>query len=274
MFILFFLVFIVLTAMCVSSLENIGSFTPIPLDLTVQNPYPGNNSVNIPLNVTVTIDVSSISGSVMNLSWYENTSGTWLLVQQNLSIFNGTYSYYFANASNYSTVYWWRVCANDGLGNFNNKTFCFRTLSFIPLLSISNVYPADGSIINSFVPTLYFNITHRDGGLMNYTVYWNGTSEIITRVFDVSNSTRYHPFVNATSYGSYNWSVHLNNGTSWCNESFVFTISNVTGGILNKQDMGIIMAFGGGFLVFGLFLGVIIFKKHKKNKYGNGGVYY
>jgi len=85
----------------------------------------------------------------MNISWYENTSGSWLLVQQNLSINNGTYTHVFVNASNHSTCYWWKIAATDGMGNTNNKTFCFTTTDLL----CSFTYETTGSRV-TVTPTI------------------------------------------------------------------------------------------------------------------------
>ena len=92
---LIFLILFIFSINHASSLQTTGTFTPRILDLTVDNPSPSNNSVNIPLGVTLSINCTSQGGYTMNLSWYENTTGSWLLVQQNLSINNGTYNYIF-----------------------------------------------------------------------------------------------------------------------------------------------------------------------------------
>jgi len=110
----------------VSANPTTGTFTPY-FSLMLSNHSPSNNSVDVSFSVTCSIDCNSSTGNVMNLSWYEKQNGIWVLTQKNLNINNGTYTYSFVNVSSYDTWYHWRVSLSDGLGNWVNDSFCFRS---------------------------------------------------------------------------------------------------------------------------------------------------
>jgi len=64
----------------------------------------------------------------MNISWYYGLSEgneTLLLGSEN-NISNGTFTELFYPATNRTTVYYWRVMANDGT-NWINETYSFTT---------------------------------------------------------------------------------------------------------------------------------------------------
>jgi hypothetical protein len=111
---------------------------------------------------------------------------------------------------------------------------------------------------------------------MNYSLYWNTSSNIdllFDEAFNEVNGTYYHPFVNGSSYTRYYWSITLTDGNKWLNCSYDFNIVNGTSAsIIDSSGMGMIMAYGGGFLLIGLVFGMIMFKRRKKNN-NDGGRY-
>jgi len=96
---------------------------------SISNEYPSNSSTNVSIKPLCHIDVSDDDGDTMNISWYENTTGSWVLQQTNNSINNGTYYWNYSNASSYNTKYYWRVCVNDGT-DWTNNTYSFTTVVY------------------------------------------------------------------------------------------------------------------------------------------------
>lgn len=260
--ILIFLLIFVFTAVShTRGVETKGTFTPIVLTLTVDNPYPFNNSVDIDLNVTLNITCTSQQGYTMNISWYENTSGSWLLVQQNLSITNGTYNCTYINASNYFTKYWWKIAATDGMGNTNNKTFCFTTRSNASII-ITDVYPADGSSNIPTEPVCSAMVNHINGSVMNISWYFgvsSGNENILLGSNNSVNNGTYSISCYLAGAGSttYFWKICVNDGDVWQNESYSFTTGISSDAIVmssGDRDMAMVTVF----LFVGLMVGMII----------------
>ena len=268
---LIFFIFFIFSVTIVKGIDvsTSGTFTPMVLSLTVDNPDPDNNSVNIPLGVTLSINCTSQGGYIMNLSWYENTTGSWTLVQQNNSINNGTYRYVFSNCSNYSTEYCWKVSANDTVGNWNNKTFCFTTLANISDIVISDVYPADTSRNIPVQPTLCATVNHTNGSSMSISWYF-GTSlgsedTLLGSDNSIGNITQSELCYLATSRSTvYYWKIVVNDSYgNWCNESFSFTTEHL--GIGRKIGGNAVYAVIGMSGIFGLVIFIVY--RRRKNEY-------
>jgi len=87
------------------------------------------------------------------------------------------------------------------------------------------------------------------------------------------NGTYYTPMVNASTIGTrYNWSVNITDGNHWLNNTYDFRVryENIGGMMGGGYGMGMVMAIGGGFLLFGMVIGIMVFdKRRKKNKGGD-----
>lgn len=264
------LFFVFSTVPHIGGVQTTGTFTPIPLSLTVDSPYPSNNSVNVVVNVTLRINCTSQQGYTMNISWYENSTGVWLLVQQNLSINNGTYTHSFVNSSNYSTRYWWKIAANDGMGNINNKTFCFTTQTIVPAITVTDIYPVDDSRNIPVQPTCYVTVNHTNGSIMNISWYFGttvGSENILLGTDDnVSNSTQNvlcYPAAGRST--EYFWKIVINDGQgNWHNESFSFTTESLGGG-MSRSNMAL---FAVAMLMGGTGIAVMFTMKRKRRRDG------
>jgi len=94
----------------------------------ITNPYPNNNSINIPLQPTLFVTINHSFGENMNVSWYwsTNESDTNNLIGSNLNFSNSTQTKMFFGGTDRATVYYWRVQVDDG-SNYFNETFNFRS---------------------------------------------------------------------------------------------------------------------------------------------------
>jgi len=92
------------------------------------NPYPIDTTTEIPLTPTnMSITVSDVDASNMNVYFYTNESGTWQLADQNLTVPNGTYTCVNTTwIDSYNTTYWWSVNVTDGT-SWTNTTRSFTT---------------------------------------------------------------------------------------------------------------------------------------------------
>lgn len=153
----------------VRGLTNTGTFTPFNVfgaGPQFSNVYPVNGSTGIAITPVCYLTVNDPDGDVINLSFHENTTGSWVLQQTNSSISNGTYLWTYSNAVSYNTTYHWRVCSNDGT-NWTNATYCFTTEITTVTLSCSFTYEVTGSIVTAN-PTItaatHYKWTVENGG--------------------------------------------------------------------------------------------------------------
>jgi hypothetical protein len=106
-------------------------------NITVSNPFPGNGSVDAPIQPYLYVSLNHTLGETMNISWYYGTSqgAENTLLGSDVNITNGTVDELCYQASSYNTVYYWRVMVNDGEGLWVNDTFSFTTDSNITMIS-------------------------------------------------------------------------------------------------------------------------------------------
>ena len=95
---------------------------------TISNPSPVNQSTNIdvpPDNFSITI--SDADDDTMNITWEENSTGTWKTFNTTNNVGNGTYYVYNTSwVTSYDTKYWWRVNVSDRT-DYNVSIFWFET---------------------------------------------------------------------------------------------------------------------------------------------------
>jgi len=159
---------------------------------------PTNSSTSISLNPTLFGVVTDPDGDTMNVSWYSNSSGSWVLFATNTSVANNTnITQATVNFSSYSTKYWWSMNISDGEEGYKNSTFSFTTLSA------------------SWNEIADWNTT-----VSNNTFLWNSIQDWNTTI---SNTTFSWNEVN-------NWNTTVSNGTFLWNElaDWNTTISNTS----------------------------------------------
>jgi PKD repeat protein len=133
------------------------------------NEYPANTSKNVDINVTCHIDVSDVDGDLLSIYWYENSTGSWILRQTNISLPNSTYYWKFQQAIGYSTKYYWKVAVNDSKNNIS-EIFHFTTLDNQPL-TLYNQIPANQSLnVSKNSPYWYITIDDPEDDLINWTI--------------------------------------------------------------------------------------------------------
>jgi len=113
------------------------TFTPTNEPPMILNEIPANKSTEIELKPICSIDVIDLDGNLMNIYWYENTTGNWVLRQKNTLVPDCTYQWTFAQAASYSRKYWWKVAVNDSTHNIT-AIFHFTTKY---INSIPNIKP-------------------------------------------------------------------------------------------------------------------------------------
>jgi hypothetical protein len=101
-------------------------------NITISNEFPGNGTVDAPVQPYLYVTVNHSLGETMNISWYygasEGSENTLLDTDANIS--NCTIDELYYSASDYNTEYFWRVMAWDGEGVYVNETYTFNTSGF------------------------------------------------------------------------------------------------------------------------------------------------
>ena len=106
--------------------------------------------------------------------------------------------------------------------------------SVIPI-TITLEYPNNQSNITKLQPTVFFNLSAASGTVMNYTIYIHNTTLLFSKN-NVNNGTQFdadHLYYDATEYyNQYYWSVNVESGGQWINETFNFKIIKESAGFI------------------------------------------
>lgn len=184
----------------------------------VNTPYPANESTGVQLQIQCSIHVYD-STPDFTITWFENSTGSWVNRGQNLSASSGTYTWSYTQASTESTKYWWKVACDDGLYN-TTAIYWFITRVF-PIF-VSEVYPAPGATGVVTNPILSVNITHLNGYEVNVTFYVNDST--ILRIVSMSNTSgspcnhTYYSTMHHYTFSpwllnhKYSWYIHVSDG--------------------------------------------------------------
>ena len=172
----------------------------------ITNPIPSNNSVNMPINPIISIDVNDPDANAMNVSFYSNLSGSWVLLQTNSSVNNGTYSFQGNDFDVYNRTYFWNVSVNDGYGTNNSAVFRFR-IENAPDIVVSNPSPSNASAdVSTATSSVSIDINSND--VFNYTIELGSNSDSGN---DQSNGTFSLTGLTFESDTSYKWYVNVSN---------------------------------------------------------------
>jgi len=93
----------------------------------ISNPYPVDGSSGISLTPTLNITVSDADADTMNITWYSNSSGSWVAFGYNNSVVDGTYHQIFANATVNGQWWYWKVKVDDGIVETESSVYKFYT---------------------------------------------------------------------------------------------------------------------------------------------------
>ena len=145
--------------------RNITHYFTTVYSPTIHVVYPTNNSVDIPVSPTCHIYANDSCGLDLDIFWYENTSGTYDLVQTNLTVGNNTqHNFTYVPAFAEGTKYYWRVAVNNSYCN-TTETFDFTTE--IDAVTITRVSYSPANIrVNTTSPiNILFNVTTGSTGI-------------------------------------------------------------------------------------------------------------
>ena len=134
--------------------------------------YPSDDSYNISLTPTASIKIQNYNDTSSTVDWYFSTDGvTYNWVQTNTSFTAGDrVECVFSDATNYNTVYYWKVYQNDGSDNFSSIPYNFETTCYQPTF-YNDTFISEHQIHNSHNLTYdsdgYYNLSYGyvdDGG--------------------------------------------------------------------------------------------------------------
>jgi len=94
---------------------------------SISNPVPADDSINISISPTLSINVSDADGDSMDITWLSNSSGSWVSFGTNDSVYNGTYYQVFSNASVNGCWWYWKVNVSDGVVSTESDVYRFYT---------------------------------------------------------------------------------------------------------------------------------------------------
>ena len=186
---------------------------------------PTNGTTGVALQPWCHVTIEDPDGDDFNVTWYENSTGSWVQRQQNLTASNGTFWWRFTQASSYSTTYYWKLVANDTNSNENTTIYHFTTLGNTPPVG-SSPFPSNGSSGIIRTPTCRITVLDADSDLMD--IYWleNTTGSWVERHVDssVSDGTFSFQFTQFSVYSTtYYWRINLTDGTDNVTYIFHFT---------------------------------------------------
>ena len=234
----------------------------------LSDPYPINGSsyVSIPLD-RLGINISDPNSNPMNLSLFENNSGSWKLVNSSTSLSDGYYN--FTNTSwvtSLDTTYWWSVNVTDG-EYWTNNSFYFITET----INITPVYPSNVSSITVTQPTLFFNLSHPTGGVMNYTLFIGNSSVNCTIELDndsglVNGTFFFVNYYSAVDLGvDYWWRVYANGSDLFVNRSFYFSVTSPSSAAIVSE--GAVIGLAGMGVLIAMVSFVMIFRRRRDDYY-------
>ena len=95
---------------------------------TIKVMYPENESIGIQFKPLLQIYGNDTDTAKLNITWQQNTSGSWITMQVNNSFTQGTLcecNYTLANTG--ATTYYWRAYVDDGTTNVSSGIYHFTT---------------------------------------------------------------------------------------------------------------------------------------------------
>ncbi len=184
--------------------------TSYPPQISSPNP---NNGSSSPVTPICSITVSDPDGGTVNVSFYENSTGPWLLQQTNINVDVSSSAIVewdnYSNATVIPQKYWWKVNASDGKGGFTEEIYHFTTVANNPpVLSFEKPKnPSTG--LQTSLSVINTTIEDPEGGSMDWSIetspdigsnsgIGDSNGSITCSISGLSAGTTYYWFVNVT----------------------------------------------------------------------------
>jgi len=163
---------------------------------TITGEIPANASTGIGLTPVCNVTANDADGDSLNVTFYENTTGSYVMRQKNTSVSANSSVQWdnYSNAYTESTMYWWKVYVDDATDNVS-EIYYFTTASNTSWQTI------DTTINGSYSNTTVFRIIDNtiNGSYFNTTV-WRVIDSTINGSY--SNTTNWY-VIDSTINGSY-----------------------------------------------------------------------
>jgi len=159
-------------------ISTFGSPPYMPTD-----PKPKNNSVDVPLNPTLSVFVSDPDEDIMDVFFYDATDDGLIGIDHNVNSGDTASVQWKGLASN--TKYYWYTVANDSIYETKSDVWMFTTVFNSPPDKPINPTPADGAEGVIIDPELSVFVTDPDGDLIDVTFFDASNDSKIGTVLDV-----------------------------------------------------------------------------------------
>ena len=185
-----------------------------PIKPGISNPIPANESLNVKRQSVCSITVSDDNGGVVNVTFFENTTGSWVAQQisRNVSVASPAMVSWdkYVNASLFSMRYWWKVNVSDGTGLYRENIYGFTTTTY------ETTPPA--------VALDFAGNPNDKGG----PYYLPGTSTLAPEGYYTNDSYQQEKWMSIKCTATDNAAIdevwlHWQNGTQWTNTSYRLT---------------------------------------------------
>ena len=202
---------------------------------TQENEYPDNESVIGDVEPTCWIRVVDPDYDLLDVYFYENTTGSWVLRQTYLDVASNTYqSFDYEQADASGATYWWRVTVDDS-HETNTATYWFN-ISGGSCPYVNGVIPVNGSYVYTLYPGCQFDANDPDSETVDYEIWENTTGAWVRRQYGAVNEgdTVYWTYAQADAYNeTYWWRVNVTDGE--CNRAYIYHFDLVINPPYNLQ---------------------------------------
>lgn len=213
-----------------------------------ENPDPANNSENVDLSPTLSVDVEDPDDDPMNVTFYDASDDSLIGTDYNVPS-GGTASAGWLNLD-YNTEYQWYAIANDTWLENKSDTWTFTTKANNPPNKPINPSPEDGAEDVDINPTLSVDVTDPDGNVLTVYFYNASDDSLIGTDENVnSGATASVDWVNLDYNTEYTWyaiandSMYENKSDTWSfttrtkdNEPPIVEITKPTKGIYFRDE--------------------------------------
>lgn len=215
--------------------QNVPTDTPgianVSFAATITAPNPINESTEIMLHPSCSVTIDDIDKGTATINFYENTSGSWVLQQQNTSINLSNPQTIlwneYTNATEYNTTYWWKAVVTDDEGWITEAIYHFTTAANNPPQLVNEV-PTNASSNTDPSPICNVTIIDTNQDFLSLFFYENSSGQWMLQQTNHSavNNTSiiWNQFINATAFNTtYWWKICATDGSLWTNETYYFT---------------------------------------------------
>ena len=156
-------------------------------------PSPENNSENIDIKLTLSVNVTDPDGDTMNVSFFDASDDS--LIDTSMNVENGSTATITWSDLSYNTTYQWYAGANDSSLETKSDTWKFTTKENNPPDKPTDPIPKNNSENVDINPYLSVNVTDPDGDTMNVSFYNASDDSLIGT----------HPNVNSGGTATVQW---------------------------------------------------------------------